>query len=131
MTPHRNIRLSVIIGLICCLAVTAQPAQEKEYRIMIPISNIFGDDTFKSMFSPMVKAIFDTSGLLLKMQEYRYAAGAEGADFPSRKILDLMNKGQMDFGMVFSQDYLRYLMKQPSNALPILTITFYGKPTSH
>ena len=128
MTPHRNIRLCVIVGLILCLTVAARPAQEKEYRCMIPTSTLFADGTFKSIFSPMAKAIFDTSGLHIKFQEYRFIAGT---NFPSHKILDLMNKRQLDFGMVFSQDYLRYLLKQPSNALPALTITSFGKPTSH
>jgi hypothetical protein len=127
MTAHRSIRLSIIVGLIFCLAVTARPARGKEFRVMVPRMKGAGDEAFKSFFTAIEKGIFDTSGLRIKIQEYQVAAGT---DFPSRKILDLMNKNQLDFGLVFPQDYIRYLMTQPSNAMPALTITFFGKPAS-
>ena len=121
-----NWQLVLAIIFVCVLALFADRAEAaKEYRFMLPVMAGFKGGSLTQVIKNAGKAIEEKTGIDLSVGEFVY----NQLEDPISGILDKMNRNEVDFAMMYSSDYLRYLMEHKSNAVPMFTLLMNGKPT--
>jgi ABC-type phosphate/phosphonate transport system substrate-binding protein len=118
-TPRR-----IVLVLAAALLFLALPAAAAEYIMEMPVPKDLSIGSIGSIMRNVSAAIEKKTGIKLTVRDHEYTHLTEPVD----EMLDLMKKGSVDFAMVFANEYLRYHIKEGSNALPLFTIEMFGKP---
>jgi hypothetical protein len=100
------------------------PARAADYIMEMPVPKNLSIGSIGSIMRNMSSAIEKKTGIKLTVRDHEYTHLTEPVD----EMLALMKKGEIDFAMVFANEYLRYYMTEGSNALPLFTIEMFGKP---
>ena len=122
MKTARRILL-LCVAAVLCLAL-AHPAHAAEYIMKMPVPKDLSIGSIASIMRNVSSAIEKKTGVKLTVQDHEYTHLTEPVD----EMLDLMKKKEIDFAMVFANEYLRYHLDKGSNAMPLFSIEMFGKP---
>ena len=107
--------------LLCAGAAVA-----REYTFIVPIPKNLSMGSIAAILRNMDKTIENNTGFKINVIEYKYKYEED----PINYILDKINKNEADFALIFTVEYLKYILtKKKTNAMPLFAISMFGKPT--
>ena len=116
-------KTAVILVLLLCGLAAILNAQTKTYTFVAPIPKGFKGTSIPSMLKDVAKSVEKKTGLKLQINEYVY----DNTETLSVAIPKFFKDGKADFGMIFSQEYVRYKQTGDKTLVPIFTILMNNK----
>lgn len=111
--------------MAACIIFSAGAAQAKVYKFVMPVPEGLSIGSVATMLKSASSVLEKKCGFQIDVTEYKYSY----LDPVIPNILDKMNKGELDFAMVFPTEYYIYATTKKSNAKPLFSISMFNKPT--
>lgn len=117
---------SAAVAVIFLSLACARPAHAKDYRFLMPVVEGISMKAVPQMLRDAASVLEKKTGVKVEMKDYNYKKGSDIAPV----FIKMFKKGELDFGMFFSRDYVKYKLYNGKLVKPLFTLEIFGKPYS-
>jgi ABC-type phosphate/phosphonate transport system substrate-binding protein len=123
----KKLTILTMITALCvaaCITLSAGPASAKTYKFMMPVPEGLSIGSVATMMKNASSALEKITGYKIEVLEYKYSY----LDPVIPTLLTKINKGELDFAMVFPTEYFIYVKTKGTIAKPLFSVNMFGKP---